>query len=118
MTFSYIDRLQADKFSFIRIPKALLTENTFAALSSQAKILYGIMVDKMDDSMRNKWQDDAGRVYIVYPVSEIQADLQLSRRKVIDCLAELEQIGLIERRKRGRGLPSILYVKNFAMSEG
>ena len=65
--------------------------------------------------MKNKWQDDAGRVYIVYPVSEIQADLQLSRRKVIDCLAELEQIGLIERKKRGRGLPSILYVKNFAM---
>ena len=45
MTFSYIDRLQADQFSFIRIPKALLTENTFAALSSQAKILYGIMVE-------------------------------------------------------------------------
>lgn len=118
MTYSYIDRSQADQFSFIRIPKALLTENIFAALSSQAKILYGIMVDKMSDSMKNEWQDDAGRIYIVYPVSDIQEDLQMSRRKVIDCMAELEQLGLIERRKRGRGLPSILYVKNFAMNEG
>ena len=58
--------------------------------------------------------DEEGRVYIVYPVTEIQADMNLSKRKTLDCLSELEAIGLIEKRRRGGGLPSIIYVKNFA----
>ena len=75
MTFSYIDRLQADQFSFIRIPKALLTENTFAALSSQAKILYGIMVDKMDDSMKEYTSD------IIRNLTEMWSDADATLRQ-------------------------------------
>ena len=78
------------------------------------KIFYGMMIDKMGASLKNKWLDEEGRVYIVYPVTEIQADMNLSKRKTLDCLSELEAIGLIEKRRRGGGLPSIIYVKNFA----
>jgi hypothetical protein len=78
------------------------------------KIFYGMMIDKMGFSLKNKWLDEEGRVYIVYPVTEIQADMNLSKRKTLDCLSELEAIGLIEKRRRGGGLPSIIYVKNFA----
>ena len=113
MIFSYIDRKEAEQYSFIRIPKALMTEEIFIPLSSQSKIIYGLLIDRMSDSVKNKWQDDKGRIYVIYPVSEIQQDMQLSRKKVIECLAELETLGLIEKRKRGRGLPSILYVQNF-----
>jgi hypothetical protein len=77
------------------------------------KIFYGMMIDKMGSSLKNKWLDEEGRVYIVYPVTEIQADMNISKRKTLDCLSELEAVGLIEKRKRGGGLPSIIYVKNF-----
>ncbi|MBE6004019.1 MAG: hypothetical protein E7232_08065 [Lachnospiraceae bacterium] len=114
MGLSFICRDEADNYSFIRIPKILMTSSVFAKLSIPSKILYGMMIDKMGASIKNKWLDEDGRVYIVYPISEIQTDMNLSKRKTLDCLSELENIGLIEKRKRGCGLPSIIYVKNFA----
>lgn len=113
MSLRFIRKEEADKYSFIRIPKILMTDDAFSNISSHSKILYGMMIDKMASSLKNKWLDDEGRVYIVYPVTEIQADMNLSKRKTLDCLSELEAIGLIEKRKRGGGLPSIIYVKNF-----
>ena len=115
MNFRFIDRDEADRYSFIRIPKALMTNNVFAGLSSPSKIMYGMMIDKMGTSLKNKWMDENGHVYIVYPVAELQEDMKLSRRKVIDCLSELEQLGLIEKKKRGGGLPSIIYFKDPAI---
>ena len=114
MSLKFIRKEEADKYSFIRIPKILMTGDTFSNLSSPSKIMYGMMIDKMGSSLKNKWLDEEGRVYIVYPVTEIQADMNLSKRKTLDCLSELEAIGLIEKRRRGGGLPSIIYVKNFA----
>ena len=114
MSLRFIRKEEADKYSFIRIPKILMTGDTFSNLSSPSKIMYGMMIDKMGSSLKNKWLDEEGRVYIVYPVTEIQADMNLSKRKTLDCLSELEAIGLIEKRRRGGGLPSIIYVKNFA----
>ena len=76
MIFSYIDRKEAEQYSFIRIPKALMTEEIFIPLSSQSKIIYGLLIDRMSDSVKNKWQDDKGRIYVIYPVSEIQQDMQ------------------------------------------
>ena len=114
MGFGFIRKEDADSYSFIRIPKMLMTGRAFSDLSSPSKILYGMMIDKLGLSLKNKWLDDKGRAFIVYPVTEIQADMNLSKRKTLDCLSELEAIGLIEKQKRGGGLPSIIYVKNFA----
>ncbi|SEA18601.1 Replication initiator protein A (RepA) N-terminus [Oribacterium sp. KHPX15] len=113
MNLRFIKREEAEKYSFIRIPKFLMTGEFFSDLSSPSKIMYGLMIDKMGASLKNKWLDEEGRVYIVYPVTEIQADMNISKRKTLDCLSELEAVGLIEKRKRGGGLPSIIYVKNF-----
>ena len=114
MGFGFIRKEDADSYSFIRIPKMLMTGRAFSDLSSPSKILYGMMIDKMALSLKNRWLDDHGRAFIVYPVTEIQADMNLSKRKTLDCLSELEDVGLIEKQKRGGGLPSIIYVKNFA----
>lgn len=113
MTFSYIDNREAAQYGFIPFPKALLTEEIFSPLSSQSKLMYSLLLDRMSDSLKNKWQDEYGRIYVIYPVSEIQEDMHISKRKTVECLSELESLGLIERKKRGRGLPSLLYVKNF-----
>ena len=113
MKFDYYYGNEADQFTFIRIPKLLLTHEAFADLSIQAKVLFGILLDRMSLSMRNEWLDEENRVYIIYQIQEIQKDLGFSKKKAMDYLGELEKIGLVEKKRRGLGLPSILYVKSF-----
>ena len=113
MEFDYYYGNEADQFTFIRIPKILLTHEAFADLSIQAKVLFGILLDRMSLSMRNEWLDEENRVYIIYQIQEIQKDLGFSKKKAMDYLGELEKIGLVEKKRRGLGLPSILYVKSF-----
>ena len=117
MKFDYYYGNQAEQFSFIKIPRMLLLDPTFAPLSIQSKLLYGVLLDRMGLSMRNGWFDEENRVYIIYQISEIQDDLGFSKRKAIDYLTELEQFGLVEKKRRGRGLPSILYIKSFMMKD-
>lgn len=117
MKFDYYYGSQADQFSFIRIPKAMLTEKTFSSLSLQAKMLYGILLDRMALSMKNGWFDAENKVYIIYQIAEIQEDLGFSKKKAIEYLNELESFGLVEKKRRGLGLPSILYVKSFLVQK-
>ena len=113
MEFSYYYGSQADQFSFIRIPKIMLTEETFSSLSIPAKVLYGVLLDRMTLSRKNAWFDEENRVFIIYQIGEIQEDLGFSKKKAMDLLAELEKFGLLEKKRRGHGLPNILYVKSF-----
>lgn len=84
MEFDYYYGSQADQFSFIRIPRMLLTEDTFSSLTLQSKMLYSVLLDRMSLSMKNGWFDEENRVYIIYQISEIQADLGFSKRKAMD----------------------------------
>ena len=113
MTFDFYTGLQAEQFSFIRIPKLLLLSPEFRKLSIQAKMLYAVLLDRMSLSVKNHWMDEQNRVYIIYQVDEIVQDLGFTKRKAMDVLTELEQFGLVARKRRGRGLPNYLYVKNF-----
>lgn len=70
--FDYMMVDQSEQFSFIRIPKMMLTDDLFSKISLQAKVLYGLLLDRMGKSMENQWLDQEGRVYIIYPVNEIQ----------------------------------------------
>lgn len=113
MRMNYFYGAQAEQFSFIRIPKELMVGEDYSSLSIQAKILYGMLLDRMGMSYKNKWLDEENKVYIVYSLDEIQSDMNVSRHKAIGCLTELEDAGLITKRKRGKGLPNQIYVKNF-----
>lgn len=113
MNFEYYYGTQADQFSFIRIPRILLLDEAFSVLSLSAKVLYSVLLDRMGLSMKNKWLDEENKVYIIYQITEIQSDLGFSKKKAMDYLTELEKIGLIEKKKRGFGLPNIIYVKSF-----
>jgi hypothetical protein len=113
MTFNYYTKSQAEQYHFIRIPKVLITEELFSSLSVWAKLLYGLLIDRMGTSQKNQWIDEENRVYIVYPIKEIQSDMNISKHKAIDTLAELVDMGLVEKKVRGNGLPPQLYIKNF-----
>ena len=117
MNFEYYYGTQADQFSFIRIPRILLLDEAFSALSLSAKVLYSVLLDRMGLSMKNKWLDEENKVYIIYQITEIQSDLGFSKKKAMDYLTELEKIGLIEKKKRGFGLPNIIYVKSFMVKK-
>ena len=117
MEFDYYYGSQAEQFSFIRMPRMLLTEKTFSSLTLQSKMLYSVLLDRMSLSMKNGWFDEENRVYIIYQISEIQSDLGFSKRKAMDYLAELETFGLVQKKKRGFGLPSIIYVKSFLIQK-
>ena len=105
---------QADLFSFYRLPKALFVDPRFRGISAEAKILYGLLLDRMGLSTKNGWLDDAGRVYIIFTMEEIMTSLYCADNKATKLMKELEGCGLIERKRRGLGKPNLIYVKNFA----
>ena len=111
--FEYFYGQEADLFSFIRVPKLLFTDERFRYLTSDAKILYGILLDRVSLSMKNKWLDEQGRVYVFMTISSIEKAIGRCHQKSCKLLAELERIGLIERYKQGQGKPTRIYVKNF-----
>ena len=115
MTFDYYYGAQAEQFNFIRIPKAMIVDSMFADLSVNAKLLYGVLLDRMNLSMKNRWFDSENRVYIIYQIAEIMEDFNFSKKTAVRYLNELENFGLVEKKRRGLGLPSLLYVKNFVV---
>lgn len=114
--FDYYYGVEAEQFSFYRVPKMLIKDKRFKKLSSDAKLLYGLMLDRMALSMKNGWLDNENRVYIHYTMESIMEDLQCAKATCAKVLAELDSkkgIGLIEKKRQGLGRPDIIYVKNF-----
>lgn len=115
MQYEYFYGAQAEQFSFYRIPKALFTEPNFRELSTDAKVLYGILLDRMSLSLKNQWLDAQNKVYIIFTVDEIMDALNCANQKATRLMVELEkQAGLIERKRQGLGRPNLIYVKNIA----
>ena len=114
MTLDYFYGQSGELFAYFRIPKALFQDSRFRQLSTDARTLYGILLDRMSLSVKNNWLDEQGRVYIIYTVREVQESLCCAEHKAVKLFRELEQTDLIERKRRGLGRPSLIYVKNFS----
>ena len=114
MTLDYFYGQAGELFSFFRIPKALFQERRFQDLSTDAKTLYGILLDRMSLSVRNEWFDKKGRVFIIFTIEDVKRTLRCADNKATRLLRELEEFGLIERKRRGQGKPCLVYVKNFS----
>ena len=111
MNFDYYYGDESNQFAFYRIPRQLITGEAFKKLSTDAKLLYGLLLDRMGLSAKNGWYDDMGRVFIYYTLDEIQEDLNCGHEKAVRLLAELDTgkkgFGLIERVKQGQGRPTM-----------
>ena len=117
---SYFYGDEAMQFTYFRIPCQLITHPRFKHLSTDSKLLYGMLLDRMSLSIKNEWYDDTGRVYIYYTVDEVCSNLNCGRDKAMRLLAELDTgkgVGLIERKKQGQGKPTRIYVKRFTTQE-
>ena len=115
--FDYYYGAEAEQFSFVRVPKVLFTDKEhFGSLSNDARILYGFLLERMGLSRKNNWINAHNRVYIIFPIDEIAEIMGVCHEKALNLLKELDDqsgIGLVKKKRRGLGLPSILYVKNF-----
>ena len=117
---SYFYGREADQYSFYKIPKLLFTEEYFKRISVEAKVLYGLMLDRMSLSVKNEWLDTEGRAYIYYSLDDIMEALGCSNKKAITIMKELDSdagIGLIEKKRQGQGKPTMIYIKQFMLSE-
>ena len=114
MSYDYFYGQAGELFSFYRIPKALFQEQQFQDLSTDAKTLYGILLDRMSLSVKNEWFDKKGRVFIIFTIEDVKRTLRCADNKATRLLRELEEFGLIERKRRGQGKPCLVYVKNFS----
>ena len=112
--YDYFYGAEAEQFSFYRIPKVLFTEEHFRSVSAEAKVLYGLLLDRMSLSCKNGWLDKEGRVYIIFTIEEVMTALSCADQKAGKLLHELEsKCRLIERKRQGLGKPNLIYVKNF-----
>ena len=114
--FEYFYGQQAESYTFYRIPKVMFTEERFKNLSCEAKVLYGLMLDRMSLSTKNGWMDEEGRVYIVFPLIDIRELIKCSKQTAVNLVHELDTeqgIGLIEKCRPGLGKANVFYVKNF-----
>ena len=118
--FDYFRGMEAEQYSFYRVPKVLFTAECFKSLSCEAKVLYGLMLDRMSLSIKNRWFDEEDRVYIIFTVEEIAELLNCGTQKAVKLMKELDDnqgIGLIEKKRLGLGKPNVIYVKNFILKE-
>ena len=115
--FDYYYGDESNQFSFYRIPRQLITGDDFKRLSTDAKLPYGLLLDRMGLSAKNGWYDKLRRVYISYTLDEIQEDLNCGHDKATKLLVELDRgkqgFDLIERIRQGQGRPTKIYVKRF-----
>ena len=115
--FDYHYGNEAEQYSFYRIPKILIMDDRFKGLSTDAKLLYGLMLDRMSLSVKSGWFDEENRVFIHFALNDIMEQLNCQHGKAVKLLAELDDtkgIGLIRRVKQGQGRPAKIYVMKAA----
>lgn len=88
--FDYYYSDESSQFSFYRIPRQLITGDAFRCLSTDAKLLYGLLLDRMGLSAKNGWYDELGRVYLYYTLDEIQEDMNCGHDKATKLLVGLD----------------------------
>ena len=111
--FDYFRAGEEEQFAYFKIPRILMTEDTFKNISVESKFLYGLLLDRTSLSKKHGWYDENNRVYVIYTIQNAMEDLNFGKNKVCDIFGELESVGLIERVKRSKCLPSLTYVKKF-----
>lgn len=115
--FKHICREDTYMFNYTQLPDELFTIDLFATLSLHAKVLYSFMLRRVSISKGNNWIDDTGDVFIYYRVDEIMEKFNCSNKTAAKIISELEEIGLIEKRRQGQGKPDIIYVNKFSSIE-
>lgn len=109
----YFTVSEANSFTFYRVPKVLFVDDKYKAVSTDSKMLYGLLLDRMSLSAQNGWIDKYGRVYQFFTIKQAQELLHFGHDKIIRLFKELDDANLIERKRQGQGKASKIYLKKF-----
>lgn len=109
----YFKKNEAENYVFYKVPKALFTDPKYRSVSTDAKMLYALLLDRMYLSEKNNWTDKRGRIYQYFTVKEAQEKLSFRHEKICKLFSELEKSDLITRKRQGQGKPSIIYLEKF-----
>ena len=115
--FDYIYQKADCRCQFFKMPMSLFTDDIFTAISNEAKLLYGLLLDRTGLSLMNGWTDENGRVYINFTNAEVCRMLRIGAAKAVKIFKELVMVGLIERIRIGLGKPDRIFVKHIAQPE-
>lgn len=115
--FDYFEKNHSQQFTFYRIPKMFFTDEILRELSTEAKVLYGLLLDRVSLSEKNGWYDKDSKVYVIFTLAAIQTAMGCAEKSAVKYLKELEKIGLVEKVRQGQGKPDLIYVKNFVHQE-
>ena len=113
MKLDYHYGRQAFQYAMVEIPYLMFIDDAFDTLSIEAKVVYGMLLNRIKLADRNGWRDEEGRLYVIYPLEQMNKDIRLSTRTISAAMKQLEEIGIIDIVIRGQGRPNIYYVKNF-----
>jgi len=117
ISFKHICMEDTYMFNYTQLPDELFTVELFKDLSLHAKVLYSFMLRRISLSKENSWFDEDGDVFIYYRTDEIMDKFNCSNKTASKIMAELEEIGLIEKKRQGQGKPDIIYVNKFSALE-
>lgn len=105
-----IKATEVQESRFYQLPKWLIHDEEFKGLSNDAKVLYSIMRDRHDLSLKNNWVDEDGFIYMIYTRQAMMEDLQVSDKSVTKLVKELKKYGLIDEKRQGCNKPNLTYV--------
>jgi hypothetical protein len=101
--------------AYLTVPKEIMDNPAFDDVDYGSKLLYGLMLNRTSLSATNPdFIDDKGNIYIIYTVEQVMEDMRCARQTAVNMLKQLDDVGLIEKHRRGQGKPSIIYVKDFS----
>lgn len=101
-------------YTFIRYPRALISNPVFTHISIEARTLLAMIFDRLELSQINseRFSDESGRVYVIYTVEEICEKIGCGNKKVTKLFRELEANEMIYRRRTNGSRPSKIYLTN------
>lgn len=116
LNLKYLTVEESKKYNYYLIPKALIDNDIFKTIDYGSKILYSLMLSRASLSAKNadKFIDEQGRLYIIYTINQICDDMNCSNKKAVKMAKELDDIGLIEKKRQGLQKPNVIYVKDFS----
>ncbi|WP_064615239.1 replication initiator protein A [Streptobacillus moniliformis] len=117
--YSNFNVLDISYQNFLTIPRDLIYNEKFKKLSLEAKLMYGLLMDRLKVSIKYNWIDSNGDVYLIYSINEIMQLLSISKPTAVKILKELEKFKMIEKKQQGLQKPNLLYLKkiDFLVSE-
>lgn len=99
----YFYEHESELFTFYRVPKVLFTEEPFKNISCEAKLLYGLLLDKMGLSRKSGWFDQQGRAFVYYGISHIMEDLGCATTRRRSCYPSWSKLACCAGNGRGWG---------------